>query len=142
MQHDFRYVSKNEAKEVKKELLDIIHEVQDIVRNHFTFSYCFIGSSNRNMITYDAKSNVGFDFDVNIQVNDDDEEYTPAEIKRIIRLAFDQVVRRYGYDYCEDSTRVLTIKFVNNHLVKTGFVDVDTSFDYTCQKKFLNSLPN
>ena len=111
MQHDFRYVSKNEAKEVKKDLLDIIHEVQDIVRNHFTFSYWFIGSSDRNMITYDAKSNIGFDFDVNIQVNDDEEEYTPAEIKRILRLAFDQVVRRYGYDYCEDSTRVLTIKF-------------------------------
>ena len=55
MQHDFRYVSKNEAKEVKKALLDIIHEVQDIVRNHFTFSYWFIGSSDRNMITYDAK---------------------------------------------------------------------------------------
>ena len=36
MEHDFRYVSKNEAKEVKKDLLDIIHEVQDIVRNHFT----------------------------------------------------------------------------------------------------------
>ena len=111
MQHDFHYVSKNEAKEVKKNLLDIIHEVQDIVRDHFTFSYWFIGSSSRNMITYDANSNTGFDFDVNIQVNDDDEEYTPAEIKRIIRLAFDQVVRRYGYDYCEDSTRVLTIKF-------------------------------
>ncbi len=111
MQHDFRYVSKNEAKEVKNNLLDIIHEVQDIVRDHFTFSYWFIGSSSRNMITYDANSNTGFDFDVNIQVNDDDEEYTPAEIKRIIRLAFDQVVLRYGYDNCEDSTRVLTIKF-------------------------------
>lgn len=68
MQHDFRYVSKNEAKEVKKDLLDIIHEVQDIVRNHFTFSCWFIGSSDRNMIPYDANSNIGFDFDVNIQV--------------------------------------------------------------------------
>ena len=55
MQHDFRYVSKNEAKEGKKDLLDIIHKVQDIVRNHFTFSYWFIGSADRNMITYDAK---------------------------------------------------------------------------------------
>lgn len=111
MQHEFRYVSKNEAKEVKKDLLDIIHKVQDIVRNHFTFSYRFIGSSARNMITYDTKSNIGFDFDVNILVNDDEEKYTPAEIKRIIRLAFDQVAHKYGYDYCEDSTRVLTIKF-------------------------------
>ena len=40
------------------------------------------------------------------------------------------------YVYLDNKT------FVNNHLVRTGFVDVDTSFDYTCQKKFLNSLPN
>lgn len=111
MQHDFRYVSKNEVTEVKKDLLEIIHKTQNIVRDHFTFNYWFIGSSDRNMITYDAKSNIGFDFDVNIQVNDDDEEYLPADIKRIICLAFNQVVHIYGYDYSKDSTRVLTIKF-------------------------------
>ena len=35
--HDFCYVSKKEAAPVKAELLDIIHEVQDIVRDDFTF---------------------------------------------------------------------------------------------------------
>ena len=40
------------------------------------------------------------------------------------------------YVYLDNKT------FVNNHLVRTGYVDVDTSFDYTCQKKFLNSFHN
>ena len=40
------------------------------------------------------------------------------------------------YVYLDNKT------FVNNHLVRTGYVDVDTSFDYACQKKFLNSVPN
>lgn len=40
------------------------------------------------------------------------------------------------YVYLDNKT------FINNHLVRTGYVTVDTSFDYTCQKKFLNSLPN
>ena len=40
------------------------------------------------------------------------------------------------YVYLDNKT------FINNHLIRTGFVDVDTTFDYTCQKKFLNSLPN
>ena len=44
------YVSKKEAAPVKAELLDIIHEVQDIVRDDFTFQFTFIGSSSRNMI--------------------------------------------------------------------------------------------
>ncbi len=40
------------------------------------------------------------------------------------------------YVYLDNKT------FVNNHLVRTGYVGVDTSFEYTYQKKFLNSLPN
>lgn len=39
------------------------------------------------------------------------------------------------YVYLDNKT------FVNNHLVRTGYVDVDTSFDYRCRKKFMDSLP-
>ena len=109
--YNYDYVTKNEALPVKKELIKIINQVQDIVREHFTFNFYFIGSSSRNMITQDFKSNIGFDFDVNIEVNDDEEDYEPDEIRLIIRKALDQVARNYGYDYAEDSTRVLTIKF-------------------------------
>lgn len=108
--HDFRYVSKKKAAPVKADLLDLIHEVQDIVRDEFTFHYEFVGSSSRNMITYDAKSNIGFDFDINLHVNDDNEDYTPKEIRSIIRNAINRIAISHGYDYCEDSTRVLTIK--------------------------------
>ena len=111
--HDFCYVSKREAAPIKAELIDLIHRVQDYVRDDFTFQYYFVGSSSRNMITYDRKSNVGFDFDVNIVVNDDDEQYSPKEIRTSIREAFNRFVREYGYDYCEDSTSVLTIKKKN-----------------------------
>ena len=111
--HDFRYVTKNEAKPIKKELYQILYEVQDLIRDKFTFSFTPIGSSSRNMITYDAKSNIGFDFDINIEVNDDNEDFEPKEIRTIIRTAIDRVAPRYGYKSCEDSTRVLTIKKVN-----------------------------
>ncbi len=111
--HDFRYVTRNEAKPIKEELYQILYEVQDLVRDHFTFSFTTVGSSSRNMITYDAKSNIGFDFDINIEVNDDEQEFEPKEIRTIIRNAIDRVAPRYGYKHCEDSTRVLTIKKVN-----------------------------
>ena len=111
--HDFKYVTKNEAKPVKEDLYQILYEVQDIVRGNFTFSFTPVGSSKRNMITYDTESNIGFDFDFNIEVNDDDEEFSPEGIRTILRNAIDRVAPRYGYKYCEDSTRVLTIKKVN-----------------------------
>lgn len=110
--HDFRYVTRKEAQPIKDELYQILYEVQDLVRDNFTFNFKPIGSSSRNMITYDTKSNIGFDFDINIEVNDDNEDFEPKEIRTIIRT-LDRVAPRYGYRRCEDSTRVLTIKKVN-----------------------------
>ena len=60
--------------------------------------------------------------------------------KRKVFLKYDSV--KYDnennllcYVYLDNKT------FINNHLIRTGFVGVDTSIDYSCQKKFLNSLP-
>lgn len=107
---DFVYVTKKEKQKVKKELIELINLVQDEVRKYFTFSFEFIGSDSRNMITYDRKSNIGYDFDVNIRVNDDDEEYEAKDIRKILKNGFDKYSHLFQYDYCEDSTRVLTIK--------------------------------
>lgn len=113
--YSFEYVSKNEWKPVRENLIEIIHCVQDEVREHFTFRYDFVGSSKRNMITHDEKGNKGFDFDVNIEVNDPDENYSAEEIRKIIKNALDKVLRSrsvniFNYDNVENSTRVLTIK--------------------------------
>lgn len=113
MKHDFRYVSKEQAKELKKELRNLIHDVQDEVREYFTFQYRLIGSASRDMITYDAKSNKGFDFDVNFYVNDDEERFSPEEIRQIFFEAIRKVSLCYGYSKFENSTRVITIKQVN-----------------------------
>ena len=110
MIHDFQYVSREEYMPVKKELEELIHHVQDEVRDKFTFSYTYVGSTHRNMITRDLKGNLGYDFDVNLHVNDDEEEFSEEEIRNIVKTAFDKHAWRFGYDYCENSTRVLTIK--------------------------------
>lgn len=60
--------------------------------------------------------------------------------KRKVFLKYDSVKydsdnKLLCYVYLDNKT------FINNHLARTGYVDVDTSFDYACQKKFLNSLP-
>lgn len=60
--------------------------------------------------------------------------------KRKIFLKYD--VEKYDdknnllcYVYLDNKT------FINSHLVRTGFVNVDTKANYSCKKKFLNSLP-
>ena len=107
---NFVYVTKKERAFAKKDIIQLIKAVQDEVRKHFTFRFDFVGSDPLNMVTMDTKSNVGYDFDVNIEVNDEDENYSAEEIKRILKNAFDKYNCYFDYDYCEDSSRVLTIK--------------------------------
>lgn len=108
--NNFVYITREEATIVKNELIELINLVQDEVREHFTFRYDFIGSASRNMITCDFKTNVGYDFDVNIRVNDKDEDYSAYEIRNILREAFNKFAYIYDYDYPEDGQRVMTIK--------------------------------
>ena len=93
------------------------------------------------MITYDSKSNVGYDFDFNIEVNDDDETYKPKQLKNMLQKAIGTVCVKYGYDYPEDSTRVLTIKMKNRResriLHSCDFAIVNNCIDdegYECQE--------
>lgn len=60
--------------------------------------------------------------------------------KRKIFLKYDAV--KYDaknnalcYVYLDNKT------FINNHLIRTGYVTVDTDFDYSCKNKFLASSP-
>ena len=130
--HDFVYVTRKLAKPVKNELIKIIHEVQDIVRPCFTFHFSPVGSSSQNMITYDRKSNIGFDFDFNLEINDDEENYSADEIRNIIKNSINQVASRYGYKHCEDSSRVLTIKKVNTFTCQILY-SCDFAIVYNCR---------
>jgi len=130
--HDFVYVTKRSAQPVKNELIQIIQEVQYIIRPYFTFQPKPVGSSSINMITYDRKSNIGFDFDYNLEINDDDENYSPKEIRHIMRNAINQVAPKYGYKHCEDSTKVLTIKKVNTFISQI-IHSCDFALVYNCK---------
>ena len=107
---EFEYVSKREYGPVKEELIELIHLVQNEVREYFTFRYDFIGSASRNMITREVNGNVGYDFDVNIRVNDPDENYSAEDLKNILVNGFNKHSSEFKYDYAEDSSRVITIK--------------------------------
>lgn len=118
--YHYEYVKRKQAAPYKANLIEFIHKVQDEVRDYFTFQFTFIGSSSRDMITFDPTTNIGFDFDVNIEVNDDDENYTPKEIRTILCTAFSKLLLLYGYCKCVDSTRVITIKaidFFNSRII-------------------------
>ena len=106
----YEYVSERDYGPAKDDLIELIHLVQKELKNYFTFSYEFIGSASRNMITREIKGNIGYDFDVNIRINDPDENYSAEELREILKYGFDQHCNKFDYDFAEDKTRVLTIK--------------------------------
>lgn len=68
--YHFEYVFKKEAAPYKSQLIEILNRVQDYVRDEVASRFAFISSLSRNMINNDPTTHVGFDFDVNIAVND------------------------------------------------------------------------
>lgn len=62
--------------------------------------------------------------------------------KRKIYIKYDDNIKNettnalFAYVYLDNKT------FINNHLIKTGFVDIDLTFDYKYKNKFLESLKN
>ncbi len=112
MSYNFQYISTHNERVVSacNNLIKILRHVQNEVRDKFTFQYKIVGSYFRNMITYDSKSNIGFDLDVNIYPNVYSNEYSPQEIKATLIKAFRKYLKKYKYSKIENSTRVITIK--------------------------------
>ena len=108
--YHFKYVTRKEAEPFRKEIEEIIHNAQDILRGKFTFSYQFIGSSSRDMITYDPKTNKGFDFDVDLFINDAEECFTAKEIREKLKNAIGMASMGKFFEPCKESSRVFTLK--------------------------------
>ena len=127
---------------VKKELIKIINQVQDELREQFTFDYKFIGSSSRNMITYDTKTNKGYDFDINIEVNDFDEYYSAKELKEILINTFNQVIKlNYPYASCQNNTRVFTIKVYEENPCCINIIALRSpKIEYSCDFAIVNTI--
>ncbi|NBH81957.1 hypothetical protein D7X88_15100 [bacterium C-53] len=134
--YNFRYVTEKQLSPVKNDLILIMNSVRAQLCKEFTFQFEFIGSAKRNMVTYDEGMNIGFDFDVNIQINANGIQYSAKDIRTKIRTSLDKIAPHFGYDHAEDSTRVITIKLkdkrnskilhsadfaiVNNYIDKKG----------------------
>ena len=112
MPYHFEYISKHEERvqSAYDNLIEIINSVHKELKNKFTFQHGIVGSYSRNMMTYDVKSNKGFDFDVNLYPNDEDNRFNAKQIKTMIIKAIDKYAKEYGYSAAVNSTRVIKIK--------------------------------
>ncbi len=145
--YHFQYVPKKQWAPFRDEIIELLHAVQDDLREKFTFQYQLVGSASRNMVTMDPTANIGFDFDFNIIINNP-ELFPPKQFKEMLIRRINKLSSKYGYDPAEDSTRVITIKVKDRknakilHSVDFAIVYNDTDNEgYNCQMYIHNDKP-
>lgn len=138
----FEYVSKEEVSRVKNELTKFINIIQSDIRDKFTFTYSFVGNSARNMVTTNYYSNIGYDYDVSIMVNNAD-EIEESQIVNILKTAFDKYSDLFKYNNIDDDKRVISIRLKDkkrsklNHICDFGIhkKGTDESIQYLSYSK-------
>lgn len=108
--YHYEYAIRKVRKPIRDQIIELIKLVQKDLKNEFTFQYKFEGSDKFNLVTYDPRTNTGFDFDVNLYPNDEKEKYSAKELKTLFINSFNKFTSKFGFDYCENSSRVITIK--------------------------------
>lgn len=124
----FEYVSRSEYQPVRKYVESVIKKVQKEFRNRgiLTFRFYLIGSAGkRHLITREVGGNKGFDLDYNFEIQKYNPKYhDPKTLKLLFMEAFNKYLNN-GYDSCEDSTSVFTIKKIDQKQSK-----IIHSFDF------------
>mgnify|MGYP001075900585 CR=1 FL=1 len=119
----YHFANQNEVKELAKWCMEVLHEVQDEVREYFTFDIRLIGSGDKRLVTQNG--NGSFDLDYNIILQKDKKGLlnNPKQIKEIFAKRFKYVLEKYvsDYSYVSDSTSVITAKLVRNNQLAFSF---------------------
>lgn len=117
----FEYVSKEEVSRIRNDLTAFTNLVQKDIKDLFTFTYTFIGASTNNMVTTNYYSNIGYDFDVSIIINDKN-DMDPNDIIKELKSAFDKHQDLFKYNYTDDDKRVFSIKLKDKKRSKLNHV--------------------
>ncbi len=113
----YHFAKKADVKETNKWCVEILNEVQTIVKDYFTFSYELIGSGGNRLVTYNDGN--PFDLDYNIIIQKDKQHLLqqPDQIKDIFFKAFQKTFcknikdfNRTNYIKINNSKSVITVK--------------------------------
>jgi hypothetical protein len=119
----YKFANQQTAKNLAKWCEDILHKVQNEIRDYFTFDIRLIGSGDKKLITQNEDE--AFDLDYNIIIQKDKQNLLndPKQIKSIFVSKFNNVLQSVipGCKYASDSTSVITLKLVQDGKINFSF---------------------
>lgn len=124
----YHFAKKADVTETNKWCVEILNEVQTIVKDYFTFSYELIGSGGNRLVTYNDGNPFDLDYNIIIQKDKHSLHDKPAIIKEKFIEAFKAVFSKTitGFNADEyfkinNSTSVITIKYISYGSLEFSF---------------------
>ncbi len=111
----YKFANQDQVKYLGNFCMEILHCVQDEVREYFTFDIRLIGSGDKKLVTQNNDGYLDLDYNIILQKDKKGLLDSPKQIKDIFVSKFNKVLKNYvsKYTHASDSTSVITIKLVN-----------------------------
>lgn len=138
----YRFVAQKIVTVADEWCRNVLFDVQDYVRDYFTFDIRLIGSGEKRLVTQNG--NGPFDLDYNLLLQKDKKDLigNPQQIKNIFISAFKFVLKQRGINNysTKDSSSVITVNKLDiNNCVKFSF---DVAIIVECDDEFFYRLTN
>ncbi len=108
----YKWADPQKIKTLAKWCEDILHSVQEEVRDYFTFDIRLIGSGDKRLVTQNADQSFDLDYNIILQKDKKNLLNNPKQIKEIFVSRFNRVLEANvsNFKYASDSTSVITVK--------------------------------
>ena len=112
MKRNFEFVTRGEYTPVRELFESIICDLQKELKGVVTFQFQLIGSGRRKLVTREAGSNKGFDFDYNLNIQKDLKK-NDINLRLKIFEALQRLKRQYCIDRLSQGKHAITIKYID-----------------------------
>ena len=124
----YQFATKKDVQAAKKWCRSVLIDVQNLVRDWFTFDFRLIGSGGKHLVTYNEGQPFDLDYNIIIQKDKQSLHGKPEKIKKIFIDAFETVFSETitGFNADEyfkinNSTSVITLKYISNGMLEFSF---------------------
>ncbi len=119
----YRYAKQSDVKELERWCMEILHAVQDEVRDYFTFDIRLIGSGDKRLVTQNADESFDLDYNIILQKDKKGLLDKPKQIKEIFVSRFNKILKEEveNYSHVSDSTSVITANIIQNNRIQFSF---------------------
>lgn len=124
----YQFATKKDVQAANKWCRSVLIDVQNLVRDWFTFDFRLIGSGGKHLVTYNEGQPFDLDYNIIIQKDKQSLHGKPEKIKKIfidaLETVFSETITYFNVDEyfkINNSTSVITLKYISSGMLEFSF---------------------